>query len=576
MSSSASSSRPSTPELSESEQRFDQICDSSHNYPVGFASARGSRACQNIADTWESEATRVFHPRLCALKIYETCDCDTPCNCQSIDAEVKTLDELATRFRPNAGYPKIRYVSIKSKHSKERLSCPINTFKYLCTYQQIPPSFLTCLYSFRRSLSAHEWCNLPHFNDDNTLLSKEKHILPLQGLNRSGREIRYSFVLRSVESSDSITTKGKSWGIRQLAVYHSFDVVSGQALWVTCKGNALNEELFKEALSDSKDELNSVSQAFSFSLDNLGMVLDWCDSNWVFYINELFDNVKPKVDKARTPGIHDEARLSSDVRRATGLTESPTEKSPGCTTITSDTSKHRVTYEDRMKKFEDRMKHLEGEDWVQKLHDFSFDELQGLQQGLEKIQEALLVLKLNKQVIRQLREHYEYILNEYKIPILEGIHDECKLSFLQFFQRSKGVEANLEARQVQLEALLLLVKESKEMYKTIRINKIYAESAQLSALKMEDIAFKTKRETSSMHIITFVTLIFLPGTFMASFFQSGILEWPHLNDDEPWTLNGPWQLNDQVFGLFFGISGGITIITVLCWMFFMLRRSLRD
>lgn len=32
---------------------------------------------------------------------------------------------------------------------------------------------------------------------------------------------------------------------------------------------------------------------------------------------------------------------------------------------------------------------------------------------------------------------------------------------------------------------------------------------------MEDIAFKTKRETSSMHIITFVTLIFLPGTFMA-------------------------------------------------------------
>ncbi|CAG7557938.1 unnamed protein product [Fusarium equiseti] len=543
MSSSSSSSRPSTPEPSESEQRFDQICDSSHNYPVGFASARGKGACQDIVDTWGREATRIFHPRLCALKIYETCDCGTPCNCLSIDAEIKSLDELVSRLKPNASSPKIRYVP---------------------------------------SLSAHEWCNLPQFNDDNTLLSKEKHILPLKGLNRSGREIRYSFVLRSVESSTSITTKDKSWGIRQLAVYHSFDVVSGQALWVTCKGNALNEELFKDALSDSKGELNSVSQAFSYSLENLGMILDWCDSNWVFYINELFDDVKPKVDKARTPGIHEETRLSSDVRRATGLTESPTEKSPGCTTITSDTSKHRVTYEDRMKRFEDRMKHLEGEDWVQKLHDFSFDELQGLQQDLEKIQEALLVLKLNKQVIRQLREHYESILDDYNIPILKGIQDECKLSFLQSFQRSKSVEANLEARQVQLEALLLLVKESKEMYncilqyKTIQINKIYAESAQLSALKMEDIAFKTKRETSSMHIITFVTLIFLPGTFMASFFQSGILEWPHLNDDEPWTLSGPWKLNDQVFGLFFGISGGITIVTVLCWMFFMLRRSLRD
>ncbi|KAH7191891.1 uncharacterized protein B0J16DRAFT_410653 [Fusarium flagelliforme] len=583
MSSSPSSSRPSTPDISESEQRFDQLCDASHKYPVGFAaSARGPRACQDIADTWEREAAQVFHPTLSdpPLKIYETCDCGTLCNCQSIDAEVKTYNELVSRLRPKPNSPRILYVSIKSKHSKERLRCPIKTFKYLCTHQQIPPSFLTCLYSFRRSLSAQEWCNLPQFNDDNTLLSKEKHILPLQGLNRSGREIRYSFLLRSVESSNSV--KDKAWGIRQLAVYHSFDVVSGQALWVTCKGNALNEELFKEALSDTRDELSSVSQAFSFSLGNLGMILDWCDSNWVFYINELFDNVKPKVDKARTPGIHDEARLSSDVRRVTGLTESPAEKSPGCTTITSDTSKHRVTHEDRMKKFEERMKRLEGEDWVRKLHDFSFDELQGLQQGLEKIQEALLVLKLNKQVVRQLRENYECILNEYKIPILESIQDECKLSLLQLFQRSKSVEANLEARQVQLEALLLLVKESKDMYncilqyKTIQINKIYAESAQLSALKMEDIAFKTKRETSSMHIITFVTLIFLPGTFMASFFQSGILEWPHLNDDEPWTLSGPWKLNNQVFGLFFGISGGITIVTVLFWMFFMLRRSLRD
>jgi hypothetical protein len=109
-SSPSSSSRPSTPEPSESEQRFDQLCDASHNYPVGFASVRGTRACQDIADTWEREATHVFHPRLCALKIYETCDCDTPCNCRSIDAEVKSLDELVSRLKPSASSPKIRYV----------------------------------------------------------------------------------------------------------------------------------------------------------------------------------------------------------------------------------------------------------------------------------------------------------------------------------------------------------------------------------------------------------------------------------------------------------------------------------
>ncbi|RGP76419.1 hypothetical protein FLONG3_5304 [Fusarium longipes] len=547
--SSLSSSCPSTPKPSESELHFDGICDASHNYPNNFAcSVRGKKARQDVASTWNREASHVFHPRSSdpPLKIYETCDCFTFCNCRSIDAGVKTLEELRARLQSSTKVPKIRYV---------------------------------------RSLSAHEWCNLPQFNDDSTLLSREKHILPLPGLNRSGREIRYSFVLRSVESSNSITTKPQSWSIRQLAVYHSFDVVSGQAFWVTCKGNSFNEELFKEALNDTRNELDSVSQCFSYSLESLSMILDWCDSNWVFYINELLDNVKPQVDKARTPGIHDEGRLSSDVRHATGLSTSstPSQKSPGCATVLLHDSNHRVSYENRAKKFEDRLKKLEGEDWVKKLQGFSFDELEGLQQGLEKIQEALLVLKLNKQVIRQIREHYECIMNVYEIPILDVIRRECKISGLQLCQRAKSVEANLEARQVQLEALLLLVKESKEMYnrilqfKTLQINKLYAESTQLSALKMEDIAFKTKRETSSMHIITFVTLIFLPGTFMASFFQSGILEWPPLSADEPWNLSGPWKLNTKIFGLFFGISSTITIVTILLWLFilFMLRRSLR-
>ncbi|RGP66773.1 hypothetical protein FSPOR_6368 [Fusarium sporotrichioides] len=542
-SSSTSSLRPSTPELSESERYFDAICDTSHNYPNNFAcSVRGKKARQVIAETWDREASHIFHSRLSdpPLKVYETCDCTTPCNCQSLDADVKTLQELVSRLQSSTKTPKIRYV---------------------------------------RSLSAHEWCNLPQFNDDNTLLSKEKHLLPLPGLSRSGREIRYSFVLRSVESSESITTKPKSWGIRQLAVYHSFDVVSGQAMWVTCKGNAFNEELFKEALSDTRSEIDSIPQCFSFSLETLGMILDWCDSNWIFYINELLENVKPQVDKARTPGIHEKSRLSSDVRHATGLSSStPSEKSPGCATVLLHDSKHRFYHEDLAKKFEDRLKNLEGEDWVKKLQGFSFDEVEGLQQGLEKIQEALLVLRLNKQVVRQIREHYECVMNEYKIPILESIQTECKFSAVELFQRAKGVEANLEARQVQLEALFLLVKESKEMYKTLQINKLYAESAKLSALKMEDIAFKTKRETSSMHIITFVTLIFLPGTFMASFFQSGILEWPPLNADEPWNLGGSWKLNTKIFGLFFGISSTITVITIMLWMFilFMLRRSLRD
>lgn len=44
---------------------------------------------------------------------------------------------------------------------------------------------------------------------------------------------------------------------------------------------------------------------------------------------------------------------------------------------------------------------------------------------------------------------------------------------------------------------------------------MFAESAHRSADEMQHLADKTSRETASMHIITVVTLIFLPATFVA-------------------------------------------------------------
>ncbi|KAG5769989.1 hypothetical protein H9Q72_002984 [Fusarium xylarioides] len=204
---------------------------------------------------------------------------------------------------------------------------------------------------------------------------------------------------------------------------------------------------------------------------------------------------------------------------------------------------------------------------LERLEVFSFDELQKLQQGLETIQEALLVLKLNNQVIRQIREHYQCLMTQYRLPALKEIKKGCEDSFLRYCRHSLNIEANIDAHQAQLNALLLLYNTILQ-YKTIQINKIYAESAHLSTRNMENIASKTKQETSSMHIITFVTLIFLPGTFMASFFQSGILEWPQVN------AKAPWRLNKEIFSLFFGLSATITIVTIVVWMIilFMLRR----
>lgn len=56
----------------------------------------------------------------------------------------------------------------------------------------------------------------------------------------------------------------------------------------------------------------------------------------------------------------------------------------------------------------------------------------------------------------------------------------------------------------------------------MKLNEMFADGAQQSTQKMEvlsyemrNLAEKTQQRTVSMHVITLVTMFFLPGTFVA-------------------------------------------------------------
>jgi len=89
-----------------------------------------------------------------------------------------------------------------------------------------------------------------------------------------------------------------------------------------------------------------------------------------------------------------------------------------------------------------------------------------------------------------------------------------------------------------------------------------------------------------MHIITFVTLVFLPGTFIAvrsllaslrvhgkvgrpltssraqTFLQSGIFQWNTLKEKE----EGTWFFKTDAFELFAKICAVIMAVTFLLWL----------
>lgn len=112
-------------------------------------------------------------------------------------------------------------------------------------------------------------------------------------------------------------------------------------------------------------------------------------------------------------------------------------------------------------------------------------------------------------------------------------------------------------------------------FKSEKTSEFFALSAKASSEKMEDyslsmenwtqemhkIAVRTEQETVSMHIITIFTLIFLPGTFLATFFSSGIFRW-----DEDGNLGYDWVLRPDGMRLFFYICGPMMALILVGWL----------
>lgn len=105
---------------------------------------------------------------------------------------------------------------------------------------------------------------------------------------------------------------------------------------------------------------------------------------------------------------------------------------------------------------------------------------------------------------------------------------------------------------------------------------------------MHEIAMQTARDSSSMHVITFFTLIFLPGTFLGvrlmtsylksstdsltsnqTFFSTPILSTPDTDNPQSWSIN------NSLLSLFFKICIPMMFITVIVWYLYLNQRWFR-
>ncbi|KAK3047554.1 hypothetical protein LTR09_011059 [Extremus antarcticus] len=156
----------------------------------------------------------------------------------------------------------------------------------------------------------------------------------------------------------------------------------------------------------------------------------------------------------------------------------------------------------------------------------SFDQLQDVHFVEEKTNEALLVVKGNQDVLDSLRQHYQDSFDMLRYD------DDLDVSQFQaiprFRDRVERVQKELVMQQHRLETLLKMIADRRSLlqstvqHRSTLMNYMLAEKAQESTdnmakmtHEMQNIAQSTKTETVSMRIVTFVTLVYLPGTFIS-------------------------------------------------------------
>ncbi|KAL8831871.1 MAG: hypothetical protein Q9191_000623 [Dirinaria sp. TL-2023a] len=478
-----------------------------------------------------------------------------------------------------------RFVQAINGISRQKLQTTREMLMLCFTYFRVMPEFLDFLFSFGYQARAQD----PHFGSfrQRTCLSSPSQYSNVQELAWSGVEISTCYNLRSPERSGP---GPNDWSIRLCAVHHTLDLNKVRSNWIVIKGNDVLKDRIEQATCDNSGTgvslFDTLDRAFAGSLTTHLIFCDWAVEQWRWYINSLdeqFQNssrktlTAPVIFLSRRPGANDDfampprtetafsnrSILGNLSRAQTMLAEKLSVRSTKPRTRTerissdleSGLSQPLPPHITAINSPDSAPQSPQQSSERAEEQDFSFSKLQKVQHIEEKAHEALLAMRLNTGVIRQLKEHYNTIVKLRRFP--QDIHQLCQDDLEQFELRINDILGGLEMQIIRLESLIRLLQDRKTLvtsivqsmqnarlrhdqlqsileYYNTEYNKQSTKNMMSMTDDMNDIARKTKIETVSMKVITVVTLFFLPGTFISvsgpSLYQNFI---PLSEDREP-------------------------------------------
>lgn len=426
-------------------------------------------------------------------------------------------------------------------------------FVLLLSYHNVMPTFLEYVFPFGRQHYARDF-HLMGFRSESQI-HKTARGLRIPQLDRSGRHLEFCYSLKSVESSPG--QRPLPWSIRQCSVYHRLDILNGQSTWIVVKANKVISEAMERGSKHALEAgTNTRHSPLAASIELHKAMCSWVSDNWHWYINDLESHLQEITRRALTSSAEPATPFCSP----TSPTLAPAVESQSPQTPRLQTLKKTFSWKTA------RERTMSGSTFAEvdtirsaciapalAVHDstgfakFSFHDLQNVSYVDETINEALLILENDVSVMRDLVDEYRRLAavlrdepvpmcNDYEPAISSLIqqvariekHLAMQMSRLRTLRsvaadrKSLVSHADMAVERSKLEILIQQQLNGILQYRGVQASEFYAEKAQTSAQRMEhltdamnDIAEKTRLETVSMRIITWVTMCFLPGTFIS-------------------------------------------------------------
>ncbi|KAF2466681.1 uncharacterized protein BDR25DRAFT_345292 [Lindgomyces ingoldianus] len=392
-------------------------------------------------------------------------------------ARIKDVKAYLTLDRPD---PKCRFVFLFGRHDKSRLGYSKEQLQYVLTHHQVGPSFLDFIFPF--GAPSPGLTEFAGFRQHDTVLDLHDHREAIPRLGRSGSFISHAFLLHSPSVTNESVDK---WSIRQAAIYHQFDVQTGQTLWIISQGddNLLDRlrRMAVQADSPLADDFADPTTSFRSSLIIHQLFFEWSIESWRDYIGQL----ERDLEQIRNHIIIDDSEMGPELRLDIS------ERNP---------YGNRTRYGSCGARY--GMPILDNNQYVVPLYEFEM-----------KMREALRMLEQTGIVHDALVMHFQKIMEYEEFP--SRMKDMAYYEVLRFSECATNAHAELALRQRDAESLLSRIQSTASLLSSML--EYRSAHPHNSTDQMHELARRTEKDLVSIKIITLVTMGYLPGTILATY-----------------------------------------------------------